>query len=64
MAIGKFIDWFNSLSDEQRTYVSYCCLKYLSLWDLKRVLCNVFDVESYMDDEGLRKALERVVNER
>jgi hypothetical protein len=62
--MGKFRDWFDGLSDEQKAYVAYCCLKSLSLWDVKRVLCNVFEVDSYMDDEGLRKALERVVNER
>jgi len=60
----NFKEWFDELSVEQRVVLAYDCLKSLSLWDVKRVLCNVFDVESYMDDEGLQKALGRVVNER
>lgn len=60
----NFKEWFDELSVEQRVVLAYDCLKSLPLWDVKRVLCNVFGVESYMDDEGLRNALERVVNER
>lgn len=65
MEKGKsFKEWFDGLSVEQRVVLAYDSLKSLPLWDVKRVLCNVFGVDSYMDDEGLRKALERVINER
>ena len=39
-------------------------LKSLSKWDLKRILCDVLDVDNYMDDEGLRKAIESIINVR
>lgn len=60
----NFKEWFDGLSVEQRVVLAYDCLKSLPLWDVKRVLCNVFGVDNYMDDEGFRKALERVLNER
>lgn len=50
-----------SCTVDAKSCVDY--LRTLSDWDLKRVLCNVFDVD-YMDDAGLRNRLERIANER
>jgi hypothetical protein len=55
---------WEQLEPEEKNVVVTEHLKTLSKWDLKRVLCSVLDVDGYMDDEGLKKALESVVNER
>ena len=55
---------FDNLNVKERNVLVVNHLKSLSMWDLKRVLCEVLDVDSYMDDEGLRKGLEEVINAR
>lgn len=55
---------WEQLEPEEKNVVVAEHLKTLPKWDLKRVLCSVLDVDGYMDDEGLKKALESVVNER
>lgn len=55
---------WEQLEPEEKNVVVTEHLKTLSKWDLKRVLCSVLDVDGYMDDEGLKKALESVANER
>ena len=55
---------FDNLNIKERNVLVVNHLKSLSMWDLKRVLCEVLDVDSYMDDEGLRKGLEEVINAR
>ena len=64
MISEEFAVVWDSLSEETKNQVVVNHLKSLSKWDLKRVLCNVFDVEHYMDDDGLRKAVEQIVNTR
>lgn len=54
---------WDSLSEETKNQVVVGYLKSLSKWNFKRILCNVLDVEHYMDDEGLRKAVEGVSEE-
>lgn len=54
---------WNELGADEKNVVVCNHLKTLSMWDLKRVICNVLDVD-YMDDEGLRAAAEKLVNER
>ena len=56
-------EWNGMTVEEKNVIVSYY-LKSLSKWDFKRILCNVLDVEHYMDDEGLRKATESIINVR
>lgn len=55
---------WEQLEPEERNVVVVEHLKTLSKWDLKCILCDVLGVDGYMDDEGLKKALESVVNER
>jgi hypothetical protein len=55
---------FDSLSVEEKSVLVVEFLKSIPKWDLKRILCNVLDVEHYMDDEGLRKATESIINVR
>ena len=57
-------EMFDNLSVEEKSVLVVKFLKSLPKWDLKRILCNVLDVEHYMDDEGLRKAVEQIVNTR
>ena len=64
MITEEFAVVWDSLSEETKNQVVVSHLKSISKWDLKRVLCNVFDVEHYMDDEGLRKATESIINVR
>ena len=64
MISEEFAVVWDSLSEETKNQVVVNHLKSLSKWDLKRVLCNVFDVEHYMDDDGLRKAAESIINVR
>ena len=64
MISEEFSVVWDSLSEETKNQVVVCYLKSLSKWDFKRILCNVLDVEHYMDDDGLRKAVEQIVNTR
>ena len=64
MISEEFAVAWDSLSEDTKNQVVVNHLKSLSKWDLKRVLCNVFDVEHYMDDGGLRKATESIINVR
>lgn len=60
----KLNEMFDSLSVEEKSVLVVKFLKSLPKWDFKRILCNVLDVEHYMDDEGLRKATESIINVR
>lgn len=60
----KLNEMFDSLSVEEKSVLVVKFLKSIPKWDLKRILCNVFDVEHYMDDEGLRKEIESIINVR
>lgn len=60
----RFLNEWDALSSEEKNVLVCDHLKYISKWDLKRVLCNVLGVEHYMDDEGLRKAIESIINVR
>lgn len=60
----RFEEEWNEMSIEEKNVIVSVYLKTLSKWDFKRILCNVLDVEHYMDDEGLRKAVEQIVNTR
>lgn len=64
MISEEFAVAWDSLSEETKNLVVVNHLKSLSKWDFKRILCNVLDVEHYMDDEGLRKAIESIINVR
>ena len=60
----KFEEEWNEMSIEEKNVIVSSYLKTLSKWDLKRILCDVLGVEHYMDDEGLRKAMESIINVR
>ena len=60
----NFNEMFDNLSVEEKSVLVVKFLKSLPKWDFKRILCNVLDVEHYMDDEGLRKELYKILNER
>lgn len=60
----NFNEMFDNLSVEEKSVLVVKFLKSLPKWDLKRILCDVLDVEHYMDDEGLRKATESIINVR
>lgn len=60
----NFNEMFDNLSVEEKSVLVVKFLKSLPKWDFKRILCNVLDVEHYMDDEGLRKATESIINVR
>ena len=60
----KFEEEWNEMSIEEKNVIVSYYLKTLSKWDFKRILCNVLDVEHYMDDDGLRKATESIINVR
>ena len=64
MISEEFAVVWDSLSEDTKNQVVVNYLKSLSKWDLKRILCNVLDVEHYMDDDGLRKAVESIINVR
>lgn len=64
MISEEFAVAWDSLSEETKNQVVVSYLKSLSKWDFKRILCNVLGVEHYMDDEGLRKATESIINVR
>lgn len=60
----KFLNMWNALSSEEKNVLVCDYLKNLSDWDLKRMLCNVLGVEHYMDDDGIRKGVEAIINAR
>ena len=64
MISEEFAVAWDSLSEETKNQVVVSYLKSLSKWDFKRILCNVLGVEHYMDDDGLRKATESIINVR
>ena len=64
MISEEFAVVWDSLSEEAKNQVVVNHLKSISKWDLKRVLCDVLGVEHYMDDDGLRKATEAIINVR
>lgn len=57
-------DVFDRLEESEKNVIVVEHLKTLSKCDLKRVLCDVLGVEHYMDDDGLRKATESIINVR
>ena len=60
----RFEGEWNEISVEEKNVIVSAYLKTLSKWDLKRILCNVLEVEHYMDDEGLAKAIGEIINVR
>ena len=60
----KFEEEWNGMTVEEKNVIVSSYLKTLSKWNLKRILCDVLNVERYMDDEGLRKATESIINVR
>ena len=60
----NFEEEWNDMSSQEQNVLVRDYLKSLSKWDLKRILCDVLDVDNYMDDEGLREEFEKIVNER
>lgn len=60
----NFLEEWNDMSSQEQNVLVRDYLKSLSKWDLKRILCDVLDVDNYMDDEVLRKEFEKIVNER
>lgn len=59
-----FEEEWNDMSFQEQNVFVRDYLKSLSKLDLKRILCDVLDVDNYMDDEGLRKEFEKIINER
>ena len=53
-------EW-NEMSIEEKNVIVSAYLKTLYRWDLKRIMCDVLNVDNYMDDEGLRAAMEKLV---
>lgn len=49
------------LTGEEMNIVVVNHLKKVSDWDKKRILCEVLGVDNYMDDAGLRTAMEKLV---
>lgn len=60
----RFEEEWDEMSVEEKNVIVSAYLKTLSKWNLKRVLCDVLGVEHYMDDGGLRKATESIINVR
>ena len=60
----KFEEEWNEMSIEEKNVIVSSYLKTLTKWNLKRILCDVLGVDNYMDDCGLRKEFEKIVNER
>ena len=57
----RFEEEWNEMSIEEKNVIVSAYLKTLSKWNLKRILCDVLNVDNYMDDEGLRDAMEKLV---
>lgn len=64
MISEEFAVAWDSLSEDTKNQVVVGYLKSLSKYDFKRILCNVLDVEHYMDDGELKNAAERIINVR
>lgn len=60
----KFEEELNEMSIEEKNVIVSAYLKTLSKWNFKRILCDVLGVEHHMDDDGLRKATESIINVR
>lgn len=60
----RFEEEWNGMTVEEKNVIVCSYLKTLSKWDFKRIMCDVLGVEHYMDDEGLRKATEEIINVR
>ena len=60
----RFEEEWNEMPLEEKNVIVSAYLKTLSKWNSKRILCDVLGVEHYMDDEGLRKATEKIINVR
>lgn len=57
----RFEEEWNEMSIEEKNVIVSAYLKTLSKWNLKRILCDVLNVDNYMDDEGLRSSMEKLV---
>lgn len=55
---------WEQLEPEEKNVVVTEHLKSLPKWDLKRILCNVLDVDDYMNDEVLRAECEKLIHTR
>ena len=60
----RFEEEWNGMTVEEKNVIVSAYLKTLTRWNLKRILCDVLGIEHYMDDEGLRKAFDGIVNTR
>lgn len=60
----RFEEEWSGMTAEEKNVLVVEYMKQMPKWDLKRILCNVLGVEHYMDDEGLRKATEEIINVR
>lgn len=49
---------------EEKNVIVSSHLKKLSKWDFKRIMCDALGIEHYMDNEGLRNAIEPIINIR
>lgn len=55
---------WDMLEPDEKNVVVTEHLKSISKWDFKRILCDVMGVEHYMDDNGLREAVNKLINVR
>lgn len=52
---------WNGMSLEEKNVIVSSYLKTIPKWDLKRIMCDVLQVDSYMDDEQLSRKLNELV---
>lgn len=52
---------WNEMSLEEKNVIVSSYLKTIPKWDLKRIMCDVLQVDSYMDDEQLSMKLNELV---
>jgi hypothetical protein len=64
MSKEQFIEFWEGMTPEEKNVFVSKYLKTLSKWDLKRILCNVLDVDDYMNDEVLRAECEKLIHTR
>jgi hypothetical protein len=57
----RFEEEWNGMSLEEKNVIVSSYLKTLPKWDLKRIMCDVLQVDSYMDDEQLSRKLNELV---
>ena len=57
----RFNEEWNGMSIEEKNVIVSSYLKTLPKWDLKRIMCDVLQVDSYMDDEQLSRKLNELV---